>query len=58
MEVGAVNRAEVLREYLKSEFGIETIEQFEEAYKKCPKIDITPFVAPKEGSESRKEKLA
>lgn len=33
-----MNRAEVLREYLKSEFGIETIEQFEEAYKKCPKI--------------------
>lgn len=39
-------------------YGITTMEQFEEAYKKCPKIDITPFVAviPETEEEKAKEK--
>ena len=58
MEVVPVSRVEILREYLKAEFGIETMKDFEEAYKKCPKIDITPFVPAREGSGSRKERPA
>ena len=46
-----MNRVEGLWELLH-EFGIFTPEQFEEAYKKCPKIDITAFVPPAEPEES------
>lgn len=38
-------RVAALWEILREEFGIETMEQFMEAYKNCPKIDIAPFVA-------------
>ena len=45
-----MSRVEALWELLKSEYGIETAEQFEEAYRKGPGIDITPFVSPREES--------
>lgn len=51
-----MTKAEALMELLKSEFGIETLEQFEEAYRKCPKIITTPFVATRE-DERVKEKI-
>lgn len=38
-----MSRVEELWEILK-EYGIKSPEQFKEAYKRCPKIDITPFV--------------
>ena len=45
-EAATVDRVEALREYLKEEFGIKSVEEFEEAYKKCPRIDISPFAGP------------
>ena len=43
MGMTAMSRVEELWEILK-EYGIKSPEQFMEAYKRCPKIDITPFV--------------
>ena len=52
-----MSRVEELWEILK-EFGIETPEQFREAYRTCPKIDITPFVADVGTAEADEQQTA
>ena len=39
-------RVSELWKILREDYGIETMEQFWEAYSKLPPIDITPFVFP------------
>lgn len=39
-------RREALLKTLREDYGITTLEQFLEAFKKIPKIDITQFVLP------------
>jgi hypothetical protein len=50
----AMSRIEYLWEILK-EYGIKSPEQFMEAYRRCPKIDITPFVTPEGGHAAAEE---
>lgn len=49
-----MSRIEYLWEILK-EYGIKSPEQFMEAYRRCPKIDITPFVTPEGGHAAVEE---
>jgi len=53
----AMSRIEELWEILK-EYGIKTPEQFMEAYRRCPKIDITPFVAAEGGGIAEEDTVA
>ena len=50
----AMTKIEGLWEIL-AEYGIKTPEQFMEAYRKCPKIDITPFVTVEGGGAAGRE---
>ena len=57
MRMTAMSRIEELWEILK-EYGIKTPEQFMEAYRRCPKIDITPFVAAEGGGIAEEDTVA
>lgn len=39
-------RVSALWEILREDYGINTMEQFVEAYTRCPPIDISAFVEP------------
>ena len=52
-----MSRIEELWEILK-EYGIKTPEQVMEAYRRCPKIDITPFVAAEGGGIAEEDTVA
>ena len=51
---------DALREILRTEYGIETYEQLEEAIRNQPKIDIGLFCAPlpKTGRKPGKQKVS
>lgn len=56
MRMTAMSRIEELWEILK-EYGIKTPEQFMEAYRRCPKIDIIPGSSQPKAAASQKKIL-